>query len=120
MSYVTNPLTGRPVAIGSTVYKRLVKQQLIEDNSQDFAITPRNPPANKKMNLIPVVKKIDKPEPETKNNVDEDTYNKIVKITEKTINKLKESGATDDTEFDDDEIEELKNIVLRKYKKRSN
>jgi len=132
MSYVTNPLTGRPVAIGSTVYKRLVKQNLITDipNTTDLPIAM----PNQKPRSTFFENKETKPQKKTPtgffkpkiaydSDSDDPGYpanhivNKITAITDKTIEKLRQSGANDDTEFDDEDIEAIKNIVIKKYNK---
>lgn len=115
MTYVTNPLTGRPVAIGSTVYKRLVKQGLIEDNTvEKRQVIPSRMPPQRHAPLVVKKPKSNYMSSETTSDSD-GTMNQIRKITEKTIEKMRIAGASDDDEFDEDDIELIKNIVIKKY-----
>jgi len=113
MTYVTNPLSGRPVAVGSTVYKRLVKQGLIDDNTTDIKkpVISRMPP-QRPVQLV--VKRPSKPDDDFQSN-DNELMNEVRRLTDKTVEKIRNAGARDDDEFDEDDLEAIKNIVIKKY-----
>lgn len=124
IQYTTNPLTGRPVAIGSTVYKKLVHQGYIQDDSmQAAAPTPRRAPQ-------PVRRPPRRPQAPRKVDFDdEEEYvsdgesnldvNALAHITSKTIKPFEEKFGKN-YEPDDEMVSEISSIIQREYNKLKN